>query len=41
MQNFKFVKIKLYADDLTAYAVVNNFNDRIKLQNGFNNLLEW
>ena len=30
MQNFKFAKVKMYADDLTVYAVVNN-NDRIKL----------
>ena len=41
MQNFKFAKIKMYADDLTVYAVVNNVNDRIKLQNELNNLLEW
>ena len=29
------------ADDLTVYAIVNNVNDRIKLQNELNNLLEW
>ena len=41
MQNFKFAKVKMYADDLTIYAIVNNINDRIKLQNELNNLLEW
>ena len=40
MQNFKFAKVKMYADDLTVYAIVNNINDRIKLQNELN-LLEW
>ena len=33
MQNFKFAKVKMYADDLTVNAEVNNVNDRIKLQN--------
>ena len=41
MQDFKFSKVKMYVDDLTVYAVVNNFNDRIKLQSELNNLLEW
>ena len=41
MQNFKFAKVKMYADYLTVYAVVNNFNDRNKLQNELYNLLEW
>ena len=41
MQNFKFAKVKMYVDDLTVYAIVNNINDRIKLQNELNNLLEW
>ena len=41
MRNFKFAKVKMYADDLTVYDVVNNVNDRIKLQNEHNNLLEW
>ena len=31
----------MYADDLTVYAVVNNVNNRMKLQNELNNLLEW
>ena len=41
MQNFKFAKVKMYADNLTVYAVVNNVNDKIKFQNELNNLLEW
>ena len=41
MQNFKFAKVKMYADNLTVYAVVNNVNDRIKLRNELNNLSEW
>ena len=41
MQNFKFAKVKMYADNLTVYAIANNINDRIKLQNELNNLLEW
>ena len=41
MQNFKFAEVKMYADDLTVYAIVNNINNRIKLQNELNNLLEW
>ena len=39
--NFKFAKVKMYADGLTVYAVVNNVNDRTELQNKLNNLLEW
>ena len=27
MQNFKFAKVKMYADNLTVYAVVNNVNE--------------
>ena len=30
-----------WIDDLTVFAIVNNINDRIKLQNELNNLLEW
>ena len=41
MQNFKFAKVKMHTDDLTIYAVVNNFSYGIKLQNELNNLLEW
>ena len=31
----------MYADDLTMYAIINNNNDRIKLQNDLNQLCEW
>ena len=31
----------MYTDDLIVYAIVNNVNDRIKLQNELNNLFEW
>ena len=41
MQNFKFTKVKMYADELTVYAVINDVNDRIKFQNELNNPLEW
>ena len=41
MQNLKFAKVKIYADDLTIHAVVNNINNKVKLQNELNNLLEW
>ena len=37
----KFAKVKMYADDLTVYAIINNNNDRIKLQNDLNQLCEW
>ena len=30
----------MYTDDLIVYAVINNVNDRIKLHNELNNLLE-
>ena len=40
MQNLKFAKVKMYADDLTIYAVENNINDKVKLQNEFNNILK-
>ena len=38
MQNFKLTKVNMYVDDLTVYAVVNNFNDIIKIQSELNNL---
>ena len=31
----------MYADDLTIYAVIKNDDDRIKLQNELNNLVNW
>ena len=34
-------KVKLHADDLTVYAIINNDDDRIKLQNELNNLVSW
>ena len=33
VNNFKYAKVKMYADDLTIYAIIKNDNDRIKLQN--------
>ena len=30
----------MYTDDLIVYAVINNVNDRIKLHNELDNLLE-
>ena len=30
---FNFARIKMYADDLTIYASINNDNDRIELEN--------
>ena len=32
----KIAKLKIYADDLTVYTIINNNNDRIKLQNDLN-----
>ena len=32
-QIFNFARIKMYADDLTIHARINNNNDRIELQN--------
>ena len=29
MQNFKFAKVKMYADDVTVYAVVNNVSSKL------------
>ena len=37
----KFATVKRYADDLAVYAIINNNNDRIKLQNNLNQLCEW
>ena len=38
---FNYCKIKMYADDLTIYAVVNNLDDRKKVQNELNLLCNW
>ena len=39
--NFKFAKVRMYADDLTIYAVVNNFQDKENLQLELNELVKW
>ena len=33
---FKFAKVKIYADNLTIYAAVNNNEDKNKFQNELN-----
>ena len=35
---FKFAKVKIYADDVSLYAVINSDNDRIAFQNELNEL---
>ena len=41
VNNFKYAKVKIYADDLTIYTIIKNNDDRIKLQNELNNLVNW
>ena len=41
VNNFKYAKVKMYAHDLTIYAIIKNDDDRIKLQNELNNLVNW
>ena len=41
VNNFKYAKVIMYADDFTIYATINNGDDRIKLQNELNNLVTW
>ena len=41
VNNFKYAKVKMYADDLTIYAVIKNDDDRVKLQNELNYLVSW
>ena len=41
INNSKFAKVRVYADDLTIYAVVNNFQDKENLQLELNKLLKW
>ena len=36
-----FAKVKMYADDLTIYAVINNENDRIAFQKELDKLQLW
>ena len=38
---FKFVKLKMYADDLSIHAAVNNYEDYLKLQFDLNELCKW
>jgi hypothetical protein len=38
---FSLAKIKMYADDITMYAIINNEDDRLKLQTELNYLLKW
>ena len=38
---FTFAKVKMYADDLTIYAVINNENDRIAFQKELDKLQLW
>ena len=38
---FKFSKAKMYADDLTIYAVVNNNEDKNIFENELNELVNW
>ena len=40
INNFKFAKVRMYADDLKIYAVVNNFQDKENLQLELNELLK-
>ena len=41
VNNFKYAKVKMYAVDLTIYAIIKNDDDRIKLQNELNDLVNW
>ena len=38
---FKYIKIKMYADDVLIYALADNPNDRKLIQNELNNLICW
>ena len=38
---FKFAKVKMYADDVSLYAVINSDNERIAFQNELNELCVW
>ena len=38
---FSFVKVKMYADDLTIYAVINNENDKNAFQKELDKLQLW
>ena len=38
---FKYIKIKMYANDVTIYAITDNPNDLKLIQNNLNNLIRW
>ena len=38
---FKYIKIKMYTDDVTIYALADNPNDHKLIQNDLNNLIRW
>ena len=38
---FKYIKIKMYADDVILYAIADNPNDHKLIQNDLNNLIHW
>ena len=38
---FKYIKIKMYADDVTTYAIADNPNDHKLIQSDLNNLIHW
>ena len=38
---FKYIKIKIYADDVTIYAIADNPSDHKLIQNDLNNLIHW
>ena len=41
INNFHYAKVRMYADDVTIYAVVNNFHDKENLQYELNKLVKW
>ena len=41
IQIFNFARIKMFANDLTIYASINNNNDTIELQNELDLFCEW
>ena len=38
---FKYIKIKMYVDDVTIYAVADYSNEHKLIQNDLNNLISW
>ena len=41
INNFHSAKVRMSADDLTIYAVANNFHDEENLQSELDNLVKW